>query len=122
MKAEEFINYFFSRNYFADEQTLRQIIESVGKTAAVAALSAVLSDVILKGMVSAAPTRISVERGIPAELYAIGKNDFPTDVYVTAKRSTVDWRPAIFFGSVFLLCKLLLEYREANVANVTNKH
>ncbi len=120
MKADEFINYFFSKNYFADEQTLRQIIESVGKTAAVAALSAVLSDVVLKGLISTAPTRITVQNGIPAELYAVGKNDYPTEVYVSAKRSSVDWRPALFFGSVFLLCKLLLEYRESNVPNVTD--
>ena len=120
---DKFVKTFFNNNYFADEQTLRLILENVGKTAAVAALTAFLSDVVLKGIVAGAPTRITVDRGVPVELYSVGKNDFPTDVYVTAKRTGIDLRPALFFGSVFLLCKLLLEYREANFANVTStKH
>ncbi|MBQ5316199.1 MAG: hypothetical protein J6I96_01465 [Oscillospiraceae bacterium] len=114
----EFVRNFFNNNYFADEQTLRRILETVGTTAAAACLTAVLSDVILRSLVSVRPTRINVENGVPAELYAIGKNDYPTDVYVSTKRSQADLRPALFFAAVFVGCKLILENREKNIANV----
>ncbi|MBQ5330934.1 MAG: hypothetical protein J6F31_06750 [Oscillospiraceae bacterium] len=119
MNTDDFVRSFFSNNYFSDEQTLRLILENVGKTAAVAALSAFLGDVVLKSMVTSAPTRFTVESGVPVELYAVGRNDYPTDVYVSSRRTHADWRPALFFASVFLVCKLVLEYREKNVPNVT---
>lgn len=119
MKTDEFINAFFANNYFADENTLRQILENVGKTAAVAALSAFLGDVVLKSLIAAPPTRFTVESGVPVQLYAVGNKDYPTDVFVSAKRSNADWRPAIFFAAIFVGCKLMLEYREKNVPNVS---
>ena len=114
----DFIGNFFNNNYFADEATLRKILETVGTTAAAACLTALLSDVVLKALVSTRPTKILVENGVPAELYAIGKNDYPSEIYVSARRSQTDLRPALFFAAVFVGCKLLLENREQNVANV----
>ena len=116
--SSDFIKNFFNNNYFADELTLRRILETVGTTAAAACLTAVLSDVVLKGLVSVRPTKILVENGVPAELYAIGKNDYPSEIYVSAKRSQTDLRPALFFAAVFIGCKMILEYREQNVPNI----
>ncbi len=104
--------------YYADEQTLREIIELVGKTAAAACISAFLSEVVLKTIVSARPTKIVVENGIPAALYTINGSDGPKAVYVTSRRSKADWKPVLFFGAVFAGCKYILEYREKNVPNV----
>ena len=55
--------------YYVDEQTLREVIETVGKTAAAACISAFLSDVVLRALISSRPTKIVVEDGIPAALY-----------------------------------------------------
>lgn len=118
MNMDEYLRNFFNNNYFADEGTLRRVLEIVGTTAAAAAFTAFLSDVVLKSFVSSQPTKILVESGIPAELYAIGKNDFPSEIYVSAKRSQADWKPVLFFAAVFVGCKLMLENREKLVANV----
>lgn len=82
--------------YYVDEQTLREVIETVGKTAAAACISAFLSDVVLRALISSRPTKIVVEDGIPAALYTIGEHDKPKAVYVSSRRSRVDWRPVIF--------------------------
>ena len=74
-------------SYYVDEQTLREVVELVGKTAAAACVSAFLSEVVLKSMVNARPTKIVVEDGIPAALYTIGKNDKPAAVYVSTPES-----------------------------------
>lgn len=105
-------------SYYVDEQTLREVVELVGKTAAAACVSAFLSEVVLKSMINARPTKIVVEDGIPAALYTIGKNDKPAAVYVSTRRSKVDWKPVLFFGAVFAGCKYFLDHREKNVANV----
>lgn len=105
-------------SYYIDEQTLREVIEMVGKTAAAACISAFLSEVVLKTLVSAGPTKILVEDGIPATLYTIGAKDKQSAVYVSSKRSRADWKPVIFFGAVFGICKYILDYRDKNVANV----
>ncbi|MBS1403939.1 MAG: hypothetical protein HPZ99_02660, partial [Oscillospiraceae bacterium] len=49
--------------YYVDEQTLREVIETVGKTAAAACISAFLSDVVLRALISSRPTKIVVEDG-----------------------------------------------------------
>ncbi len=104
--------------YYFDEQTLREVIETVGKTAAAACISSFLSDVVLRAVISSGPTKIVVEDGIPAALYTIGPKDKPKAVYVSSKRSRADWRPVIFFGAVFAACKYILDSREKNIANV----
>lgn len=104
--------------YYVDEQTLREVIEAVGKAAAAACVSSFLSDVVFRALVSSRPTKIVVEDGIPAALYTIGSKDGPKAVYVSSKRSKADWRPVIFFGAVFAGCKLILDSREKNIANV----
>lgn len=104
--------------YFVDEQTLRDVVETVGKTAAAACVSAFLSEVVLKALVSARPTKIVVEDGIPAALYTIGANDAPKAVFVSSHKSRVDWKPVIFFGAVFVGCKYFLDQREQNVPNI----
>ncbi|MBP1547255.1 MAG: hypothetical protein J6A37_11740 [Oscillospiraceae bacterium] len=104
--------------YYVDEQSLREIIELVGKTAAAACISSFLSEVVLKAAVNARPTKIVVENGIPAALYTIGEKDGPRAVFVSSRRSKVDWKPVLFFGAVFAGCKYILDYREKNVANV----
>lgn len=104
--------------YYMDEQTLRQVVEIVGRTAAAAAVSSFLAEVVLKGFISQRPTRILLESGIPATLYAVGAKDAPAEVYVSSKRDSIDWRPALFFTGVFIGCKYLLEYREKHIANV----
>ena len=109
---------FFNNSYLADEQTLRRVLEMVGVTAAAAACTAFLSDVVFKGIVAAQPTKILIESGVAAELYAIGKNDIPSEIYVSAKKNSADWRPVLFFAAVFIACKFLLEDREKLVANV----
>ena len=115
---DEYIRNFFNNSYLADENTLRRVLETVGMTAAAAACTAFLSDVVLKSLVSSRPTKILVESGIPAELYAIGKNDIPGEIYVSTKRTQADWKPVLFFAAVFLACKMILENREKNVPNV----
>lgn len=104
--------------YFVDEQTLREVIEMVGKTAAAACISTFLSEVVLKTLVSRRPTEIVVENGVPAALYTIDSKKGPAAVYVSARRSRADWRPAIFFALVFAGCKYILEYRDKNVVNI----
>ncbi|MCM1523034.1 MAG: hypothetical protein NC120_01135 [Ruminococcus sp.] len=104
--------------YYIDEQTLREVIETVGKTAAAACISAFLSEVVLRTIVSPHPTKIIVEDGIPATLYTIGAKDKQAAVYVSSKSSRADWKPVIFFGAVFGLCKYILDYREKNISNV----
>ena len=106
--------------YYCDEQTLREVIEAVGKTAAAACISSLLG-VILSSAVNTKPTKILVEDGVPAALYTIGKNDKPSVVYVSARNQKADWKPVIFFGAVFAGCKLILDHREKNIANVSNK-
>lgn len=106
--------------YFADEQTLREVIAAVGKTAAAACVTSLLT-AVLNTAVNKRPTQIIVENGIPATLYTIGKNDKPAAVYVSTKRSDPDWKPVIFFGAVFAGCKLFLDNREKNVANIHNR-
>lgn len=101
-----------------DEQALREIVELVGKTAAAACVSAFLSEVVLKTIISARPTKIVVENGIPAALYTINGKDGPSAVYVSSRRSRTDWKPVLFFGAVFAGCKYFLDYREKNVPNV----
>lgn len=108
--------------YYVDEQTLREVIETVGKTAAAACISAFLSDVVLRALISSRPTKIVVEDGIPAALYTIGEHDKPKAVYVSSRRSRVDWRPVIFFGAVFVGCKYILDSREKNIANIKTEH
>ena len=105
-------------SYYVDEQTLREVIELVGKTAAAACISSFLSEVVLKAVVNARPKKIVVENGIPAALYTIGSGDKPSAVYVSSRRSKVDWKPVIFVGAVFAGCKYILDYREKNIANV----
>lgn len=104
--------------YYMDEQTLREVVELVGKTAAAACVSAFLSEVVLKGLVSVRPTKIIVENGIPAALYTVDSKKGPAAVYVSAHRSVTDWRPVLFFAAVFAGCKYFLDYRDKNVANV----
>lgn len=106
-------------SYFMDEQTLREVLETVGKTAAAACISTFLSEVVLKTIISARPTEIVVENGIPAALYTVDKKNGPAAVYVSARKSRADWRPAIFFGLIFAGCKYILDYRDKNVANIT---
>lgn len=106
------------KGYYVDEQTLREVIENVGKTAAVACISAFLSDVVLRSLISARPTKIIVEDGIPAALYTIGEKDYPRAVFVSSKKSAADWRPVLFFGAVVAGCKLFLDYREKNFVNI----
>ena len=103
--------------YYVDEQTLREVIETVGKTAAAACISAFLSDVVLRALISSRPTKIVVEA-----LYTIGEHDKPKAVYVSSRRSRVDWRPVIFFGAVFAGCKYILDLREKNIANIKTEH
>lgn len=104
--------------YYMDEQTLREVIETVGKTAAAACISSFLSEVVLNTLMNKAPARILVENGVPAVLYTIGGKDSPHAVYVSSKRSRANWTPVIFFGAVFGLCKYILDYRDKNIANV----
>lgn len=104
--------------YFMDEQTLREVVESVGKTAAAACVTSFLSGVLLKKLVSVRPTEILVEDGVPAALYTIGSKDSPRAVYVSSKKYQTDWKPVIFFGLVFAGCKYFLDYRDKNVANI----
>ncbi len=104
--------------YYTDEQTIREVVEIVGKTAAAACVSAFISEVVFKALVSARPTKIIVENGIPAALYTIKGSDGPKAVFVSSRRSRVDWKPVIFFGAVFAGCKYFLDNRDKNVANV----
>ncbi len=105
-------------SYYVDEQSLRDIIELVGKTAAAACISSFLSEVVLKTVINARPTKIVVENGIPAALYTIGEKDKPAAVFVSSRRSRTDWKPVLFFAAVFAGCKYILDYREKNIANV----
>lgn len=108
-------------SYYVDEQTLREVIEAVGKTAAAACISSFLGGVVLNTLVSVKPTKVLVENGIPACIYTIGEKDAPRAVYVSSHRSRADWRPVIFFGAVFAACKYILDYRDKNVPNVQSK-
>ncbi|MGN0666907.1 MAG: hypothetical protein ACI4KF_10325 [Huintestinicola sp.] len=105
-------------NYTINEQALREFVQSIGKSAAVACTMAVLSEVVLKGIINARPTKIVVENGIPAALYTIGEKDGPRAVYVSSRREKINLTPVIFFGGLYLGSKLFLEYREKNFANV----
>ncbi len=104
--------------YFTDEQTLREIVELVGKTAAAACLSSFFSEVVLKSLISARPTEIIIEKGVPAVLYTADSKKGPAAVYVSSKKSVTDWRPVLFFAALFAGCKYFLDYREKNIANV----
>lgn len=103
--------------YFTDEQTMREIVEAVGKTAAATCISAILGAVV-HSLVSTKATEVIVEQGIPTEIYTIGKRDEPSAVYISTRRSKTDLKPALFFGAVFLGCKYFLDYRDKNIANV----
>lgn len=104
--------------YYMDEQSLREIIEMVGKTAAAACISAALN-VAVTNLVTTRATKIVVEDGIPAALYTLdGGKKKPSAVFISTKRSRADIKPVLFFGAVFLGCKYFLDYREKNISNV----
>lgn len=104
--------------YYVDEQTLREVVEMVGKTAAAACISSFLGGVVLSTLVNPQPTKIVVENGVPANIYTVGGKDAPRAVYVSSKPVRADWKPVLFFGAVFAACKFFLEYREDNVPNI----
>ena len=104
--------------YYIDEQTLREVIETVGKTAAAACISSFLGGVVLTTLVNPHPTKIVVENGVPANIYAVGGKDAPRAVYVSSKPIRADWKPVFFFGAVFAACKFILDYRDKNVPNI----
>ena len=58
--------------YYVDEQTLREVVEMVGKTAAAACISSFLGGVVLSTLVNPQPTKIVVENGVPANIYTVG--------------------------------------------------
>lgn len=82
---------------------------------------AVLTDVIMKAVASPSPTKILVDKGVPAQLYAIGSKDKSSAVYVSTKKNGVNWKPALFFGAIAVGCWYILDYRDKNYANVVRK-
>lgn len=108
-------------SYQLNEQALREFVDQIGRSAAAACAMAFLTEVVLKGIINARPTKIVVENGIPAALYTIGEKDKPKAVYVSSRRERANLAPVIFFGGLYLGSRLFLEYREKNFANVSDK-
>ncbi len=103
-----------------DEQTLRYIIEAAGKAAAATAAAALIN-AVFQTAVSVKPTKIVLEKGVPAKIYSVGTDNGPSAVYVSTKKNKADWKSVFFYGAVFLGCKYILDYREKNIANISSK-
>ncbi len=107
--------------YPINEQDLRDMIKTIGKSATTACIMSILSDVILKSIVTPNPTKIIVDNNVATQLFAISPKDKNTEIFISSKKYGANWKPALFFGTVAAGCYIWFDYREKHFANVSDR-
>lgn len=104
---------------FTDRE-IRELLETVERGAAACCISAFIFRLVLRPLFNNNATKIIVEKGVPAQLYAVGAKDKPSAVYVSSKSSSGDWYPAVFF-LLYLICRLLRTYGEKTFVDFSDR-
>lgn len=96
-----------------DENKLKEMLSEIRCQALKCAAVSLVSDVILKAIFSPKCSKVVVDKDLPAEIIAIGKNDSPATIYVsTNKRKKINLFPFVACIAIagtchYVLCKKL---------------
>ena len=90
------------------KKIIREATESFASAALASAAMALLSQVVINGILAPRTTKITVDGNIPAQLLTIGEKGSPKAVYISTKKHRINLVPAAVFGAAALIARLYL--------------